>query len=78
MKSAFAVVELPIALQYSLGHSSLTLELVELRVGSSSATLDGSEHSNCYSMRSWGWFCHPGLSVLEYGLFLGGKLFYPT
>jgi hypothetical protein len=57
MKSAFVVVELPIALKYSLSHSSLTLELVGLLVGSFSAALDGSEHSDCYSMRSY----HPGL-----------------
>jgi hypothetical protein len=49
-------VKLPIALQYSLGHSSLTLELVGLLVGCSSTTLEGSEHFNCYSMRSWGVF----------------------
>jgi hypothetical protein len=57
MKSAFVVVELPIALKYSLSHSSLTLELVGLLVGSFSAALDGSKHSDCYSMRSY----HPGL-----------------
>jgi hypothetical protein len=56
---SFVVVELPIALQYSLGHSSLTLELVGLLVGSSSTALDGSEHSNCYSMRSWSGFITP-------------------
>ena len=60
MSSAFVVeklvVELPFALQYSLGHSSLTLELVGLLVGSSFAALEGSEHSDCYSMRSWGGF----------------------
>jgi hypothetical protein len=56
VKSSFVVVKLPIALQYSPGHSSLTLELVGLLVGSSSAALEGSKHSYCYSMRSWGGF----------------------
>jgi hypothetical protein len=49
-------VKLPIAIQYSLSHSSLTPELVGLLVGSSSTTLKGSEHSDCNSMRSWGGF----------------------
>jgi hypothetical protein len=49
-------VKLPIALQYSLGHSSLTLELVGLLVGCSSTALEGLEHYDCYSMRSWGGF----------------------
>ena len=49
-------MKLPIALQYSLGHSSLTLELVGLHVGRSSTALEGSEHFDCYSMRSWGSF----------------------
>ena len=49
-------VELPIALQYSLGHPSLTLELAGQIVGSSFATDEGSEHSNCYFERSWGSF----------------------
>jgi hypothetical protein len=53
-------VKLPIALQYSLGHSSLTLELVGLLVGSSSTTFKGSEHFDCYSMRSW-----DGLATLD-------------
>jgi hypothetical protein len=44
VKLAFAIVELPIALQDSLGHPSLTLELVGLLVGSSSIALDGLEH----------------------------------
>jgi hypothetical protein len=54
--SSFVVVELPIALQYSLGHSSWTLELIGLCVESSFAALEGSKHSNCYSMRSWDGF----------------------
>ena len=54
-------MKLPIALQYSLGHSSLTLELVRLLVGSSSAALEGSNHSNYYSMRIWG-----GFATLDY------------
>jgi hypothetical protein len=49
-------VKLPIALQYSLGHSSLILELVGLLVGSSVVALDGSKHSDCYCMRSLGGF----------------------
>jgi hypothetical protein len=49
-------VKLPIALQYPIGHSSLTLELVGKLVGSSSAALEGSEHSDSYSMRSWDGF----------------------
>ena len=60
MSSAVVVeklaVELPFALPYSLGHSCLTLELVGLLVGNSCATLEGSEHSDCYSRRSWGGF----------------------
>ena len=61
MSSAFVVVELPFALQYSLGHSSLTLELVGLLVGSSFPTLESSEHSDCYSRRSCG-----GFTTLDY------------
>ena len=53
VKSTSVVVELLFASQDFLSHSSLTLELVRLLVGSSFAALDGSEHSYCYSMRSW-------------------------
>ena len=60
MSSAVVVeklaVELPFALPYSLGHSCLTLELVGLLVGNSFAAFKGSEHSNCFSKRSWGGF----------------------
>jgi hypothetical protein len=51
---AFVVVVSPIASQDSLNHLSLTLEMVGLLVGSSFVTLEGSKHSDCYSMRSWG------------------------
>jgi hypothetical protein len=51
-----ALVKLPIAIQYSLSHSSLTLALVGLLAGSFFAAFGGSEHSNCYSMRNWGGF----------------------
>ena len=54
VESSFVVVELPIALQDFLSHSSLTLELVGLLVGSFVATLEGLEHFDCYFMRSWG------------------------
>jgi hypothetical protein len=54
--SSFVVVELLFASQDSLSHPFLTLELVGLLVGRSSVALDGSEHSDCYSMRSWGGF----------------------
>ena len=46
------VVELPFALRCSLAHSSLTLELVGLLVGSYFVALVGSEHYDCYSRRS--------------------------
>jgi hypothetical protein len=49
-------VELLFALQDFLGHSSLTLELVGLLIGNSFAALEGSEHSDCCSRRSWGGF----------------------
>jgi hypothetical protein len=41
VESSLVFVELPIALQHSLSHSSLTLELVGLLVGSSSTALKG-------------------------------------
>ena len=56
MSSAAAVVVSPIASQDSLSPPSLTLELVGLLVGGLFAALEGSEHSDCYSMRSWGGF----------------------
>jgi hypothetical protein len=49
-------VELPSALQDSLCHSSLTLELVGLLVGNSFAALEGSGHFDYCSRRSWGGF----------------------
>jgi hypothetical protein len=51
-----AVVVSLIASQDSLSPLSFALELVGLLVESSFATIEGSEHSNCYSMRSWGGF----------------------
>jgi hypothetical protein len=56
VESTSVVVELIFASQDSPSHPSLTLELVGLLVGHSSTVLNGSEHSNCYSMRSWGGF----------------------
>jgi hypothetical protein len=46
-------VKLPIEIQYFPSHFSLTPELVGLLVRSSSAVLEGSEHSDYYFMRSW-------------------------
>ena len=56
VESTSVVVELLFASQDSPSHPFWTLELVGLLVGCSSATLDGLEHSDCYSMRSWGVF----------------------
>ena len=84
MSSAFVVVEstsvvakLPFALQYSLGHSSLALKLVGLLVGSSFATLEGLEHSDCYSIRSWGGFATLDCRCWSMGCYWEDNYFVP-